>query len=53
LRDVDRARRRVTYEDLLKVPDTMVAEILEGELYATVRVLYQPQSVSPVSQLSI
>jgi len=35
--DVDTARRRATYEDLLKVPDTMVAEILDGELYATPR----------------
>ncbi|HEY3356193.1 MAG TPA: Uma2 family endonuclease [Polyangia bacterium] len=26
-----------TYDDLLKVPDTMVAEILDGELYATPR----------------
>ncbi len=34
---VDPARRRATYEDLLKVPDTMVAEILDGELYATPR----------------
>jgi Uma2 family endonuclease len=31
------ARRRVTYEDLLKVPDTMVAEIVDGELYASPR----------------
>jgi Uma2 family endonuclease len=34
---VDSARRRATYEDLLKVSDTMVAEILDGELYATPR----------------
>ncbi len=34
---VDPARRRATYEDLLKVPDTMVAEILDGKLYATPR----------------
>ena len=34
---VDTARRKATYEDLLKVPDTMVAEILDGELYATPR----------------
>ncbi len=31
------AGRRATYEDLLKVPDTMVAEIIDGELYATPR----------------
>ena len=35
--NVDTGRRKATYEDLLKVPDTMVAEILEGELYATPR----------------
>ena len=26
------ARRQATYEDLLKVPDTLIAEILDGEL---------------------
>src|SRR6516162_10006953 len=31
------AKRSATYEDLLKVPDHFVAEILEGELYATPR----------------
>jgi len=31
------ANRPATYEDLLKVPDHFVAEILEGELYATPR----------------
>jgi Uma2 family endonuclease len=31
------AKRPATYEDLLKVPDHFVAEILEGELYATPR----------------
>ena len=31
------AKRAATYEDLLKVPDHLVAEILEGELYATPR----------------
>ena len=31
------AGRRATYEDLLQVPDTMVAEIIDGELYATPR----------------
>ena len=34
---VETVRRKATYEDLLKVPDTMVAEILDGELYATPR----------------
>lgn len=31
------AMRAATYEDLLKVPDSLVAEIIEGELYATPR----------------
>jgi Uma2 family endonuclease len=34
---VDPARRRATYQDLLKVPDHFVAEIVDGELYATPR----------------
>ena len=29
-----RVRENATYADLIKVPDTMVAEIIEGELYA-------------------
>ena len=29
------AKRAASYEDLMKVPDHLVAEILEGELYAT------------------
>ena len=31
------ARRRASYEDLLQVPDHFVAEIVDGELYATPR----------------
>ena len=31
------ARRPATYEDLLKVPDHLVAEIVDGELHATPR----------------
>jgi Uma2 family endonuclease len=34
---VDTARRQATYEDLLRVPDNMVAEIIDGELHATPR----------------
>jgi Uma2 family endonuclease len=34
---MDPARRRATYEDLLQVPDHLVAEIVDGELYATPR----------------
>ncbi|HET8798082.1 MAG TPA: Uma2 family endonuclease [Thermoanaerobaculia bacterium] len=30
-------RERATYEDLLKVPDTMVAELIDGELFASPR----------------
>jgi Uma2 family endonuclease len=33
----DRVRRPATYEDLLAVPDHLVAEILDGELYTTPR----------------
>ena len=29
--------RPATYEDLLKVPDHLVAELVEGELYASPR----------------
>ena len=29
-----RVRENATYEDLVKVPDIMVAELIEGELYA-------------------
>ena len=29
-----RVRENATYEDLIKVPDIMVAELIEGELYA-------------------
>jgi Uma2 family endonuclease len=31
------AGRRATYEDLLEVPENMVAEIIDGELYASPR----------------
>jgi Uma2 family endonuclease len=31
------AKRRATYDDLCRVPDTMVAEIIDGELIATPR----------------
>ena len=31
------AQRRATYDDLLKVPDILVAEILDGELFASPR----------------
>jgi Uma2 family endonuclease len=33
----DQTRPAATYEDLLKVPDHLVAEIVDGELYATPR----------------
>jgi Uma2 family endonuclease len=32
-----RLREHATYEDLLRVPDTMVAELIEGELFASPR----------------
>jgi Uma2 family endonuclease len=34
---VDRPKRRATYEDLTRVPDTKVAEIIDGELIVTPR----------------
>ncbi len=33
----DRRRRQATYQDLLQVPDTLVAEIVDGELFASPR----------------
>ncbi|HWW62094.1 MAG TPA: Uma2 family endonuclease [Thermoanaerobaculia bacterium] len=36
-----RIREHATYEDLMKVPDTMVAEIIEGELYTWPRPSYR------------
>jgi Uma2 family endonuclease len=33
----DRPRRAATYEDLLQVPDHLVAEIIDGELYTSPR----------------
>ena len=40
------AQRRATYDDLLKVPDTLVAEILDGELFTS------PRPASPHAQAS-
>lgn len=34
---VSGVKRRATYDDLCKVPDNMVAEIIDGELFATPR----------------
>jgi Uma2 family endonuclease len=34
---MDRPRRRATYEDLMRVPDHLVAEIIDGELITTPR----------------
>jgi Uma2 family endonuclease len=34
---MDPARRRATYEDLLKVPDLLIAEIIDGELITSPR----------------
>lgn len=34
---MDPAQRRATYEDLLQVPDTLVAEIIDGELITSPR----------------
>lgn len=40
------ARRRATYDDLLKVPDILVAEILDGELFTS------PRPASPHARAS-
>ena len=40
------AQRRATYDDLLKVPDTLVAEILDGELFTS------PRPASPHARAS-
>jgi Uma2 family endonuclease len=37
LTPVERAHRRATYDDLLKVPDHLVAEIIDGELVTSPR----------------
>ena len=39
--DAVQTKRRATYEDVLRVPDTMVAEIVDGELVVT------PQPATP------
>src|SRR5258707_11325163 len=36
-RMTDLALRRATYEDLLKIPDHLVAELIDGELYTSPR----------------
>ncbi|MBI4518245.1 MAG: Uma2 family endonuclease [Deltaproteobacteria bacterium] len=43
---MDPARRRATYEDLIQVPDHLVAEIVDGDLYAT------PRPASPHARAS-
>ncbi|MBM4259233.1 MAG: Uma2 family endonuclease [Deltaproteobacteria bacterium] len=40
------ARRQATYEDLLKVPDILVAEILDGELFTSPRPAF-PHAQAP------
>jgi Uma2 family endonuclease len=37
LASVERPKRRATYEDLMEVPDTKVAEIIDGELIVSPR----------------
>ena len=43
---VDTARRRATYEDLLRVPDNLIAEIVDGELVTS------PRPASPHAQVA-
>lgn len=48
---VDTARRRATYEDLLKVPDILIAEIVDGELITSPRPAFpHAQVTSAVNQ---
>lgn len=43
---VDTPRRRATYEDLLRVPDILIAEIVDGELVTS------PRPASPHAQVA-
>ena len=43
---MDTAQRRATYEDLLKVPDSLIAEIVDGELVTS------PRPSSPHAQVT-
>jgi Uma2 family endonuclease len=48
---VDTARRRATYEDLLKAPDILIAEIVDGELVTSPRPAFlHAQAASAVIQ---
>ena len=44
--------RAATYEDLLKVPDHLVAEILEGELYGAIPLVHQRPVGAPETRQS-
>ena len=45
------ARKPATYDDLLKVPDPLVAEIVDGELYAMPRLASPPaRAASAINQ---
>ncbi len=50
---VDPARKRATYEDLLAVPDTMIAEIIDGELYTQPRPASRHAMTSAVAGMDI
>jgi len=51
VRLVDTARRRATYEDLLKVPDPLIAEIVDGELITSPRPAFShAQAAFAISQ---
>lgn len=47
------AKRHATYEDLLKVPNNLVAEILGGDLYASPRPALPHSRVSSALQIEI
>jgi hypothetical protein len=43
-------RKPATYEDLLRVPEHMVAEILDGELFASPRPRFLTHARPPASE---
>lgn len=47
------ARRRATYEDLLKVPDHLIAEIIDGELITSPRPAFPPARATSVIRADV
>jgi len=53
VRDVPEAKRRATYEDLMQVPDTKVAEIIDGELVVSPRPAWAHTRAASALQVDI